>query len=114
MSGYSFDSSILIDLLNGDARAKAEIDRVELPAISRISWIEVMSKVPPERDRLMESFFADFSMDEVSQEISRKAAMLRLDRPKLKLPDAVVLASAQVNNRILVTRNIRDFPANMP
>ena len=28
--------------------------------------------------------------------------------------DAIILATAQVNGAILVTRNSKDFPANMP
>lgn len=114
MSDSSFDSNILIDSLNGDPRAKAELNRADRCWISRVTWIEVMSKVRPEDDWVMEVFFADFSIDEVSQPISRQAAALRLHRPALKLPDAVILASAQVNGRTLVTRNIKDFPAEMP
>lgn len=114
MSGVSFDSNILIDLLDGDRRAKAEVDRAAPPFISRISWIEVMSKVPPEDDRVMDAFFNDFTIDEVSEPISRRAALLRLERPRLKLADAVIFASAQINHRILITRNTRDFPENMP
>jgi predicted nucleic acid-binding protein len=30
------------------------------------------------------------------------------------LPDAIILASALVRGRVLITRNIKDFPANMP
>jgi hypothetical protein len=32
----------------------------------------------------------------------------------MKLLDAMILATAQVNGAILVTRNTKDFPANMP
>jgi predicted nucleic acid-binding protein len=30
---------------------------------------------------------------------------------RIKLPDAIILATARVSNRQLVTRNIKDFPA---
>ena len=33
---------------------------------------------------------------------------------KMKLLDAMILATAQVNGAILVTRNTTDFPAQMP
>ena len=39
---------------------------------------------------------------------------LRRERPRLKSADAIVLATAQLRNRVLVTRNIEDFPAAMP
>ena len=114
MSDFSFDSNILIDSLNGDERARAELKRIDRRWISRVTWIEVMSKIPPGGERLMEAFFADFLIDEVTLPVSRRAAELRRERRRLGLPDAVILATAQVNHRILVTRNTKDFPANMP
>lgn len=114
MSGYSFDSNILIDSLNGSGKAKSELQRVDRRSISRVTWIEVMSKVAPGRNPVLEAFFGDFSIDEVTEGISRRAAELRFEKPSLKLPDAIILASAQVHHRILVTRNTKDFPANMP
>ena len=42
MSGYSFDSNILIDALNGHPAAHAEIGRIDEPCISRVTWIEVL------------------------------------------------------------------------
>lgn len=114
MSGYSFDSNILIDSLNGSGKAKSELQRVDRRSISRVTWVEVMSKVAPGRNPVLEAFFADFSIDEVTEGISRRAAELRFEKPSLKLPDAIILASAQVHHRILVTRNTKDFPANMP
>jgi predicted nucleic acid-binding protein len=114
VSGYSFDSNILIDALNGDRIAHAEIARVDRPWISRITWIEVLSKEPGNTLKIIENFLGGFSIDEVDTRIAAHAAALRRERPRLKLADAVILASAQVNHRILVTRNVKDFPANMP
>lgn len=114
MSGYSFDSNILIDALNGDRSAHGEIARVERPWISRITWIEVMSKERGDTLKIIENFLRGFSVDELDTHIAAHAAALRRERPRLKLPDSVILASAQVNHRILITRNTKDFPANMP
>ena len=33
---------------------------------------------------------------------------------KMKLPDAIVWATAQVNKRLLVTRNTKDYPWDEP
>ena len=30
---------------------------------------------------------------------------------RIKLPDAIILATAEIENRLLITRNTRDFPA---
>ena len=72
-----------------------------------------MSKVTPDDEAELEEFFGDFQIEEVTIPIARRAASLRFDRPKLKLPDAVIHASALIGNRVLVTRNTRDFPAGM-
>ena len=114
MSGYSFDSNILIDALNGDPIGHAEIAKVDRPWISRVTWIEVLSKDRGATLRNIEIFLGGFSIDELDARIASHAAALRRERPRLKLPDSVILASAQVNHRILVTRNTKDFPAEMP
>ena len=114
MSGYSFDSNILIDALNGDPIGHAEIAKVDRPWISRVTWIEVLSKERGATLRNIEIFLGGFSIDELDARIASHAAALRRERPRLKLPDSVILASAQVNHRILVTRNTKDFPAEMP
>jgi predicted nucleic acid-binding protein len=114
MSGYSFDSNILIDALNGFLPAHAEIARVERPCISRVTWSEVLSKERGATLRNIEIFLSGFVIDELDAEIGAHAAALRRERPKLKLPDAIILASAQLRQRILVTRNTKDFPASMP
>lgn len=114
MSGHAFDTSIVIDALCGIEAARAELRRAQRPWISRVVWIEVMSKLTVETARETEAFLAGFSIDELDSEIADRAAALRRERPRLKLPDAVVLATSMVRGRILVTRNTQDFPAQMP
>jgi predicted nucleic acid-binding protein len=114
VSGYSFDSNILIYALMGNPMAHAEIARVDRPWISRITWIELLSKGDDETLRKIEIFLGGFSVDEVDARTASHAAALRRERPRLKLADAVILASAQVNHRILITNNTRAFPATMP
>lgn len=118
MPGFAFDANILIDALAGFASAHAEIRRaVRLDAhawISRMAWIEVLSKGLPEAITDAERFLSVFGMDELDADIATRAAALRRDRPKLKSPDAIILASAQHHGRTLITRNIKDFPATMP
>ena len=118
MSGFSFDSNILTDALGGHEPARAEIKRAvgfgSQLWISRVVWIEVLSRGSPEELRRAERLLSGFAVDEVDAEISRRAAALRRDRARFRLPDAVILASALVRGRVLVTRNIKDFPAEMP
>jgi len=114
VSGYSFDSNILIDALNGHDPAYLEIARVDQPWISRIAWIEILSKERGTTLRTIETFLSGFAVEELDSHVASRAAALRRERPRLKTADAIVLASAQLHNRILVTRNTRDFPATMP
>ena len=79
-----------------------------------MAWIEVMSKGNDDLIRDALRFLGRFSIDEIDEETSLRAASLRRERPRLKSPDAIILASAQVRGRVLITRNTRDFPANMP
>jgi predicted nucleic acid-binding protein len=118
VSGFTFDSNILIDALGGSMLAKAEIARgAALGArvwISRMVWVEVMSKGSPQDMHRTEHFLSGFGIDEIDGEIGARAAALRRERPRLKSPDAIILATAQLRNRLLVTRNTKDFPAEMP
>jgi predicted nucleic acid-binding protein len=50
---------------------------------------------------------------ELDENIAREAIDLRR-RLHLKLPDAIIFASARVREIIFVTRNHRDFPAHEP
>lgn len=114
MSAVSFDSNILIDALRGIAAAETELERAESWWISRVTWIEVMSRVDAAVLPATESLLSSFEIDELTLPIAERAAALRNERRSLKLPDAIILASAQVNGRTLVTRNTKDFPATMP
>jgi predicted nucleic acid-binding protein len=109
-----FDTNIVIDMLHNRPMAWAEYRNASRAWISRMTWIETMSGVPEEAAADTEEFLRYFSMSEIDEEIARRAAALRNQRKSLKSPDAIILASAQVRGRILVTRNIKDFPANMP
>jgi predicted nucleic acid-binding protein len=109
-----FDTNIVIDMLHHRPAAWAEVRGVTRAWISRMTWIEVMSGVPDNAAAETEEFLRLFAMSEIDEEIARRAAALRHQRKSLKSPDAIILASAQVSGRILVTRNTKDFPAEMP
>lgn len=118
MSGYSFDANILIDALMDHRPAHDEIRRLASGGagmwLSRMAWIEVLSKGNDDIVRDALRFLGRFGIDEIDEETSVRAAALRRHRPRLKSPDAIILAAAQVRGRVLVTRNVQDFPASMP
>ena len=114
VSDYLFDTVILIDALRDVRPAKAELLRQKRNWISRVSWIELMAQSRPEESELVEEFLRHFSVVEMSEEVARRAAAICAQRPAMTLPDAILWASAQTSGKILVTRNTRDFPAQMP
>ena len=118
MSGFAFDANIIIDALVGFPPARGEIARAVAGGsrawVSRMAWIEVLSKGDEPVVRQALAFMSHFGLDEIDEEISLRAAALRRERPRLKSPDAVILATAQLRGRVLVTRNNKDFPASMP
>jgi predicted nucleic acid-binding protein len=109
-----FDTNIIIDALARRPQALAELRRATRPWISRMTWIEVMAGVPAPARIETEHYLAHYAIKELTPEIARRAADLRFHRRSLKLPDAVIFASAQDQGAILVTRNSKDFPAVMP
>lgn len=118
MSGFVFDTAIVLDFLAGEAAARRELNRVlsqgGRPWISRLTWLEILSQATPETLRDVELFLSGFSIDEVDEEIASRAAAVRRERKGLRLIDATVLATALSRGRVLVTRNTADFPAQMP
>ena len=118
MSGYAFDANILIDAINGIDLARAEIWQAHQTGsriyLSRVAWIEVLSKGGSTELGVLGEFLLRFTIDELDATIAARAAALRRQRARLKSADAIILASAQVHHRVLVTRNTKDFPADMP
>lgn len=118
MTSYAFDANIIIDALAGVRPAFQELKRAceggQRLWLSRVAWIEVLSKGLPHELRAAQFFLSGFSIDELDQETAELAAALRRERERFRAADAIILASAQVRGRILVTRNTKDFPAGMP
>ena len=113
MSDPFFDTNIVIDWLNRKPQAKAELTRYSRHRISRIAWTEVLAGEPLERRDIIRDLIAPFEVVELDSRIAMAAADIRY-RARMKLMDAYILATAQVNGAILITRNTKDFPAEMP
>lgn len=61
----------------------------------------------------VETLLSGMQRVDFDEKVARREVELRQSL-RLKLPDAVVLASAEEEGCILVTRNTRDFPADDP
>lgn len=110
-----FDTNILIDHLNHVSAARAELSRHGPPSISIVTWIEVMvgASANTDTDTGTRAFLNRFSVVPLDHQIAERAVELRRMH-KIKLPDAIIWATAQVHAMLLVTRNARDFPPNDP
>ncbi|EJX0027035.1 type II toxin-antitoxin system VapC family toxin [Salmonella enterica] len=103
-----FDTNILIDLFSGRIEAYPPRN-----AISLITWMEVMvgAKKYHQENRTRIALSA-FNIIGVTQEIAERSVIVRLEYG-MKLPDAIILATAQVHRCELVMRNTKDF-ADIP
>ncbi len=111
-----FDSNILIDYLRGIKEAAKEIERFKEKYISIVSYIEVLVGASQEDITLLESikaFLNSFTLVNVTLPIVDLTVIARKTY-KLKLPDAIILASAHSLSALLITRNSKDFPQDDP
>jgi hypothetical protein len=109
-----FDTNILIDYLNGVDAARQELARHADRYISLVTWMEVLAGVRSvEEEDVVEMFLRDFQVVDVTRRVARDAVALRRAH-RIRLPDAIVWASARTESALLVTRNTKDFPAAEP
>jgi len=103
-----FDTCILIDYLRGIPQARTECDRHSDRAISVISWMEVMAGATPANEDQTRAFLLNFYLLPLTPVVAERAVTIRRSN-KIKLPDAIIQATAELDRRILITRNTRDF-----
>ena len=112
---YIWDTNIAIYYLQQQFPVLAErfIDELlskEMPTISVISEIELLCwRTATEKDlNVLRDFIHDAFVIELEQSIKEKTAEIR-KMYKIKLPDAIIAATALVYNLTLITRNVNDF-----
>ena len=113
MVGALFDTNILIDHLNAVPQARAEIERFERRAVSIITWMEVMVGASADLVEPTRRFLEGFEVIALDDAIADRAVALRRAH-RIKLPDAVIWATAQTTGRLFVTRNTKDFSPDDP
>jgi predicted nucleic acid-binding protein len=108
------DTNILVDYLAGIEAARDELTRSSDPIISIVSWMEVQVGARND-DELgaLRRFLLRFQVAELSRKIATVAVAIRRQR-RIRLPDAIIWATAEVHGCLLVTRNTRDFPEDDP
>ena len=104
-----FDTNILIDYLSGRVAARKTLASSRDAAISVITWTEVMvgAKDDGEAARL-KNFLLQWPVLDVNLRVAEQAAEFRR-KTGVRVPDALIWATAKCHDRVLLTRNTRDF-----
>lgn len=109
-----FDTNILIDYLNGIEAAKEELARYRIRQISIVTFIEVMvGAKSADEESAIRSFLATFEVLELSAAIAQEVILIR-QQLRLKIPDAIVYATARTQGCILVSRNSKELKRDWP
>jgi len=99
------DTSVLVDLAGGDKSAASALDRLEviisiITAIEFLAWPRLTEAGLPIANALLEQY----STEDIGRAVRDEAAWLKRTF-KLKLPDAVIAATAKHLNAPLLTRD---------
>lgn len=107
---YLIDTNFLIYYLNGEMTAIQFINRYRgTLCISIINKLEVLSyPYTEDEDVIIRNFLNGFDLLLVDDNVLEQTILLRRQR-RIKLPDAIIAATALYHNLILVTRNTSDF-----
>jgi predicted nucleic acid-binding protein len=75
--------------------------------------MEVMAGSTEANEADARLFLLNFYSLPVGADVAERAFILRRSS-RIKLPDAIIQATAEGAGRVLITRNTRDFPAGTP
>ncbi len=108
---YLIDTNAISDYLGAIVTPKALdfMDEIidNFPTISVINRIELLGHNRPEHEKF-KLIVSACIVYELTEEIILKTIILRKSR-KIKLPDAIIAATALTHNLTLITHNLTDF-----
>lgn len=104
MTRVLVDSDVLVDHLRGHRRFEAGADELHVSAVTRAELFSGRASEEPRIRRLLEPM-AQLSVDAA---VAERAGRLRRTSG-LRLPDALIAATALQHRLTLVTRNVGDF-----
>ncbi len=107
---YLIDSNVVIYHLQNNKIAFDFINKfIDQSAISIITYIEVLSyRFSKQQEKKVKKLLNTFEIIEIDKEIAEKS-IYNFRKKKIKIPDNLILSTAQNLNLELVTRNTKDF-----
>ncbi len=110
---YIIDSNIFIYAAAGVKEAVSALDKAdagERNGYSGITRLEVLgySRFADEEENKLLAMLACFNEYDVSRYVINEAVKLR-KISSIKVPDAIIAATARIHNATLLTRNCEDF-----
>ena len=110
---HLLDSNVIIGYLAGNIpkRGMKLVSDIinKKPCISVISQIELLRfNDTPENDTLLEKFIKSSEIYPLNPIVVKRTIDL-CKQSKIKIPDAIIAATALIENMILIIRNIDDF-----
>jgi predicted nucleic acid-binding protein len=99
-----FDTNIVIDALSGHPKAVDEIRACIDPAVSVVTYLEVMIGTNSRTIDAARALLLRFKIVDVDVDIADYASALVQER-HLNLTDAIIVATAQATGRTLITRD---------
>ena len=109
-----FDTNILADALKGIPEACQELRYYANPAISTVTWMELIAGAPLSEQARARAFRDAFQFEIIhtDEAIMHEAAQVRgasiRSPPKIALPDAIIRATGNITRRLIITRNKKD------
>lgn len=103
----------MIDVLKGVPPARDVLSNHPQRAVSIITWMEVMVGTPVALTDATRDFLRGFELIGITEDVAEQAVIVRQVH-KLKLPDAVIWATAKVHGLKLLTRDTKGFPRQHP
>lgn len=104
-----FDTCIMLDYFRGIKEARNTVRKCSERYISALTWLELVSCLPPEQNRAITEFsIQNFTTIPVERDVVDQAAFLRQEK-KLSLINSILYGSARVYGANFLTRNIEDF-----
>ena len=105
----TFDTNILIDYLEDRDEAEKVIASCSERYLSFIALIEVRTGIKTQaEEEALKILLSGFKIIFIDEAIIAETINIRKTL-RLKVPDAIIYATAKVNNCPLITRNTKDF-----